>query len=404
MGRTMGHLTYYENPTKRFRLLKIVAFIAILISVFLLGALFQSWGGTERLAPIVINFLRRNIFGDEFVLKMEKKVFSLRDAMKQKQAEEYMEASANLTEVTNPLVKQIIEDYLSDHTKLGDRDQTMLKELTRYHTPNLEPIYPSAIVGEGVWEKFFISPSTFKPLYQKTFIRTDLKRGYSRVYLYKFDLDRLKLEHIPGKEDTEFDFCNGEMSDEQRRKVRWIFSGGFQYIHGYYGMKYKNRVVLPPREKASTLLFYKDGSYKISEWKEEFASDPDIFAYRQNEFPLIIDGKITPMINKMWGLTPKDVDPIYTVRSGLGFNNNNEMIFAFGDNLSAKSLAEAMVRAGVVNGMHLDMNYYNVHLVNVARTNKGRLKTFNEHESLSYYKNIYSRTSDRDYFILTDKE
>jgi hypothetical protein len=184
----------------------------------------------------------------------------------------------------------------------------------------------------------------------------------------------------------------------------WVFSGGFQYIHGYYGMKYLNTEILPPREGAATLLFYKDGTYKITKWDESFRNDTNIYAYRQNEFMLIDNGQITPDINKMWGLTPNDVDPIYTVRSGLGFTKNNEMVFAFGDSLSAKTLAQAMIKAGVVTGMHLDMNYFNVHLVNVKRSNDGKIYTFNENKTLSFYKNIYTYASSRDYFIITANE
>ena len=119
---------------------------------------------------------------------------------------------------------------------------------------------------------------------------------------------------------------------------------------------------------------------------------------------MIIDGKITDKINRMWGLTPLDVHPIYTVRSGIGLTKDNDIVFAFGESLSAATLALGMIKAGVINGMHLDMNYFNVHFVRAVKNKYGRLETFNENDKLSFYKNIYTVTSARDYFILTKKD
>ena len=371
---------------------------------------FSDWGGVNRVTPMVINFLRNNVFGSEFVLDTEKKLFSFRDGVNKKVKNNIDKSMLEIdgdTELNSKLTA-LMEEYVSNNGSITQHDMDLLNLFAQNYYQKIPSVFPETLEGEGVWEKFGISPSTFKPLYAKTFIRPDTDRRYSMVYLYKFDMDRLKLDFIPGNKDAENPVCTGEMNSNQKKNSMWIFSGGFQYIHGYYGMKYLNNEVLPPREDAATLLFYSDGSYRITKWQESFKNDRNIYAYRQNEFMLVIDGQITPDINKMWGLTPKNVDPIYTVRSGLGFTKNNEMVFAFGDSLSADTLAKAMIMAGVINGMHLDMNYFNVHLVNVKRTHRenGELKlwTFNENKTLSFYKNIYTYPSPRDYFVISAKD
>ena len=379
-------------------------FFIISIIIFFAGVCFENWGGFDKSAPIVINLIRKNILGDKTVLNIEKRYFSFNDFLKQKYKNGIDKTDDKIDYKLNEQVINLTQDYFKDYTKFKTSDYNALSIFLQNSYPNIDPIYQKFIKSEGVWKKFFISPETFRPLYAKTFLRTDHRRGYAKVYIYKFDMDRLRLEFIPGKDDSDDEKCSGRMSKEQRKRVLWIFSGGYQYIHGKYGMKYKDKIILPPNPGAATLLFYRDGTYKIIEWQKDMTDDTNAFAFRQNEIPLITNGKTNHSIKKFWGFTPKDVNPIYTVRSGLGFTKNGELVFAFGEDLSAKSLAIGMIKAGVITGMHLDMNYYNVHFVNVERTKNRRLKTYNENEILSYYKNIYSVYSNRDYFILTEKD
>ncbi|MCG8572559.1 MAG: hypothetical protein MJB14_20690 [Spirochaetes bacterium] len=393
---------------KEIILRHLIDFIVISLAIlcfFVAGMFFERWGGLDRVLPPIINYVRNNILGDQSVLFVEKKVFSFRDELKQKlhtPSETTLQNLSEAPEIPHAITLQLRNQYLSDPAQFNNNDHNIFKKLNDHFVEHLIPYYENPLPNEGKWEHFIVDPQTLKPLYSKTFIRTDLEREYAIVYLYRFDMDRLKLEFIPGAQDCELEICDGKMSEEQRSKVLWIFSGGYQYQHGWYGMKYKNTVLLPPRKNIQTLFFYQNGSLKITPWHEENPYNKDVVAFRQNEFPLIIDGKINQYIDqRMWGGTPKDVDPIFTMRSGLGLDRHDDLIFAFGDNLSAHTLAKAMVEAGVINGMHLDMNYYNVHLVNITRNKDGRLITGNENNVLSYYRGIYTVLSNRDYFILT---
>lgn len=395
-----------NQKQSKFLMLKFLIVLILASIVFSGGFIFSEWGGFEKLIPLGINFIRNKFLGDKTVFSMEKKYFSIIDTIKRKQQVSLsIDLSTDTNNQINSLVQNLTQSYLENNNFINLKDYMKLQDLVENFYPEINPILSPPEKNEGKWKKFLLSQKTFRPLYAKTFIRTDSKRKYAKVFLYKFDLDRLRFEFIPGKEDTDYKEFNGKMNKRQRKTVQWIFSGGFQYKHGAFGMMANNKILLTPKKDAATLLFYKDGHYKLERWTEDLTNDESIFAFRQNEILLINEGKITPNINKMWGLTPKDVDPIYTVRSGLGFNKDyTELIFAFGENLSAKSLALGMVKAGVYVGMHLDMNYYNVHFVNVKRGKYNRLYTFNENKVLSYYKNIYSYTSNRDYFILTYKD
>ncbi len=399
----MDYYVIEEKKSKTNFIFKSFLLVIFFILFFIGGIIFEKWGGIERLMPNLINFIRNNFLGDQTVLELEKKYF---DYIDKKNKEKYELSFDNTSDNSNDIlinqyVIEIAKSYIESPNFLNDKDYSILKLLTDNYWENIPTLYENPLPKEGIWEKFDISPQTFKPLYAKTFLRTDLERGYTIVYIYKFDMDRLNLEFIPGSEDSPK--RDGKMTEEQKDKVMWIFSGGFQYKHGNYGMKHNGEILLPPKKGAATLFCYKDGSLEIKEWTEDTKDDENIIWFRQNELPLIVDGKITDKINKMWGLTPLNVHPIYTVRSGIGITKDNDIIFAFGESLSAASLALGMIKAGVVNGMHLDMNYFNVHFVRAVKNKYGRLETFNENDKLSFYKNIYTVTSLRDYFILTKK-
>ncbi len=387
--------------------IKIMTLTIVLHVVFFLGISFQKWGGFDRLLPETIDYLRNNVFGDEFVLYMEKKFFNIKDTVSRTLQSNNDNGTGIAVKIDKPIninLKNIIIEYQSDYRALNNDDYKYLSMLMKGFTPDLTSVFKLPLKNEGVWEKFNISPTTLKPYYAKTFVRTDRLRKNSYVVLYKFDLDRLNLDFIPGKKDLSGDVCSGAMNKEQEQKVKWIFNGGYQYRHGRFGMKYNGKILLPPKIGAMTVFFYKDGSIKIAPWTKDTVDDPNIVSFRQNEKPLIVDGRIDPNIDReTWGWTPKDWDPIYTVRTGMGLTANNELVFAFGPNLSAKTLAMGMLEAGVVNGMHLDMNYLNTHLVRIERDKNGKLKEINEHRVLSCYENIYIKSHPRDYFILMQK-
>ncbi len=408
--RTIGNkLILKKRKSNKFILsAKILLIIFILTASFYSGIKFNSWGGIDKLVPIVIDFIRDNFLGDKIVLNIEKEFFTFNDYLKQiislkENINNSIENIKNEKSLLNNHLKSLTDEYVKDYKQFKSYDYDNISTFLKNSLVNIKPLYDIPLKNEGVWEKYFISPKTYKPLYAKTFIRSDLNRSYVKVYLYVFDMDRLNLEFIPGKKDLEEEFITGKMNSVQKSKVLWIFSGGYQYQHGNYGIKYNGNILLPPKKGAQTIFFHKDGSLKIKEWTADTIDDNNIIHFRQNELPLIKDGKMNYDIKYYWGFTEIDKDPIFTVRSGIGMTDNNSLVFAFGENLSPKSLCLAMTLAGVKDGMHLDMNYFNVHFIRIERSQKGRLKTINENEILSYYNNIYIYGSSRDYFIITEK-
>ena len=59
-------------------------------------------------------------------------------------------------------------------------------------------------------------------------------------------------------------------------------------------------------------------------------------------------------MSSSWGATLGG--GLYVWRSGIGVTANGDFVYVIGDSLSARTLAEIMLRAGVVQGMQLDIN------------------------------------------------
>jgi hypothetical protein len=86
--------------------------------------------------------------------------------------------------------------------------------------------------------------------------------------------------------------------------------------------------------------------------------DKDIIAIRQNGPLLIENSKIVTSSDawnmQTWGLTT--TNSMYTWRSGVGVTKDGNLIYACGPSLVPETLAKALLEAGAVNAMQLDIN------------------------------------------------
>lgn len=487
------------------RLARFGIYIAIVAASFIAGVCFEQWGGLDRTMPVIVDFVRENLVGDDMALEIERRFLGLVDSVRLRLgasldrndktpkytvnrktesassgSERPPPASASRSNLemtpgvafresapdvkTRHLGSPLQEGSAGDNKGKGESTQegsspgpfpppraegsngttALLPEAssslesagTHDPTPPLsgasekgriespaiaeaiaisdtkrpsivahfsETTIPAPTEAEpDIWESGEISPKLGRPLCSRAVIRPDPEREYAVVHAYKFDMTALCLEFIPGRDKSKR--LSGQMDSRQRQQVVWMFNGGFQYRHGQFGAKHNGNVIHPPRPGIATLLFGPDNTYDIVEWPNPSGNPPQAATYCQNEIPLIMNGLLSPSIGKMWGYTPKEQDPIFTERSALGFTERNHLVFAAGKSVSANTLGKALLQAGVVKAMHLDMNHYNIHLVRAERTDSAHLATENEDKMLSYYPRLYLDPADRDFFILTMKQ
>lgn len=497
-----------RGKAKRSAICRLARFgvrIAIVAASFIAGVCFQQWGGLDRTTPVIVDFTRENLVGDDMALEIERRFLGLVDSVRlrlgpslgrndrtakytvDRKTESVSSggerpppsgaSQGNLETTPGAAFREPAPDVRRSDSGLPLQESPLANDKgkgraaqegsspgpfppprveggneTTAPVPEVGPAPESAgtndptpplsgasakerlespAVAEAtvlpdsrrppivahfsertipapsepepdIWEPGGISPKSGRPLYSMAVLRPDPEREYAIVHAYRFDMTALRLEFIPGRDKSKR--LPGQMDSRQRQQVAWMFNGGFQYRHGRFGAKLNGNVIHPPRPGIATLLFGPDNTCDIVEWPNPSGNPPQAATYCQNEIPLIMNGLLSPNIGKMWGYTPKEQDPIFTERSALGFTERNHLVFAAGKSVSANTLGKALLQAGVVKAMHLDMNHYNIHLVRANRTGSGHLATENEDKMLSYYPRLYLGPTDRDFFILTMKQ
>ena len=250
-----------------------------------------------------------------------------------------------------------------------------LRDESPWPPPPVVSIWRTPAAGEGQWKEPQISwlrkptpaDAGRPPAILRSFVRPDEQRPYAEVLLVAFDMRQLDLDMEAGTEDPK-PLTGGHGPGRIPRdpsvltRVVAAFNGAFKTEHGNYGMMVHKRILLPPQPNAATVVVLADGRTAFGTWgaTPEMAglrgiSEKDIASFRQNLDPLLDQGKINPMGRALWGYTLPG-SGMQTQRSGVCVTSAGNILYAWGDDVSASALAKAMQMAGCSYGMHLDMN------------------------------------------------
>jgi hypothetical protein len=141
-----------------------------------------------------------------------------------------------------------------------------------------------------------------------------------------------------------------------------VFNGGFK-VDAKAGGSMVDGVTLSPLLRGDmTIAINAAGHWKMGEWAPDFPG-PNFraIAYRQNLGPLIANGKLTPAayspLASLWG-SPLKGRPLQP-RSALGIDVHGNLVYvATMSDVSPSAIAQALLAAGAVEGMQLDINPY----------------------------------------------
>ena len=135
-------------------------------------------------------------------------------------------------------------------------------------------------------------------------------------------------------------------------------NGGFQALHGEFGMMGDGVVYLPAeavRRDGRRDARRHDRLRRLARRRQSVPDD--ILSYRQNLTALVKDEKFNPYSRTWWGGTPPGrTDKVHTMRTGICLTRENFVAYFYGTEIAAEALAQAMIRARCKFGMHLDMN------------------------------------------------
>jgi hypothetical protein len=232
--------------------------------------------------------------------------------------------------------------------------------------PDIAPRVQPALTHEGHWRPYHFQarPPGAPPTFWRTTLRVDPERPDAITELVLMDPRQVVVKMVAGTEhprSTTGAVGTGMVPAPERARTLAAFNGGFQAVHGSYGMAVDRRVFLPPKAQIATYALYDDDRPAFGTWPAGRGGLPaGMRSMRQNLPPLVEGGKYNPLKARTWGFTVHGTDPIYTWRSGLGVTKDGWIIFGACTRCSAETLADAFLAADTTYALHLDMNISNI--------------------------------------------
>lgn len=141
-------------------------------------------------------------------------------------------------------------------------------------------------------------------------------------------------------------------------KLVATFNSGFKMADTPGGFYLNGRSSRPLRNGIAALVIDRTGQITVGQWGRDVTMSPDVVAVRQNLALVVDGGKPVPGLSvdagNHWGTTRSQFQ--YTWRSGLGVDAGGNLVYVAGNTMNLTTLAAAMVDAGIVRGMQLDIH------------------------------------------------
>lgn len=177
------------------------------------------------------------------------------------------------------------------------------------------------------------------------------RAGRTRFALHAGSLDPPRAAGIAGPED------GSTVGPDEVPLLLAAFNGGFKADAGAGGFELDSQVILPLQTGLASLVIDADGSAHVGTWGEGLpVPGEQVMSVRQNLPPLIIDGRPSPAIDHIgsWGSTLGS--GAVAARSSLGEDTSGDLLYAASMAVLPSDLANALISAGAVTGMELDIN------------------------------------------------
>jgi hypothetical protein len=187
----------------------------------------------------------------------------------------------------------------------------------------------------------------------------------SGVTLMRFDQSRAHLTLHTGLTDGgAVGWTYGDqITPREIHLVVAAFNGGFKLTYSDVGFVAGGRVAVALKPGLASIVTYTDRTSNIGAWRNGVPSGrKTVFSVLQNQHLLIDRGVAAPNVASCviacWGVTIQNL--IVVPRSGLGITATGQLVWAAGEQLTPAALAAALLSAGAVRGIELDINPYAV--------------------------------------------
>jgi hypothetical protein len=146
----------------------------------------------------------------------------------------------------------------------------------------------------------------------------------------------------------------GQVAPEARGRLVAAFNGGFQMGDIRGGWYHDGRVLKSLVPGEASLVIYRDGRADVGMWGRDVDLTPDVVSVRQN-LVLLVDNRAPVPSAANPGAWGGSVAGTATARSAVGVDANGALVLAQA-RVTPQGLADALVAAGAVRAMQLDIN------------------------------------------------
>jgi hypothetical protein len=194
---------------------------------------------------------------------------------------------------------------------------------------------------------------------RRTFVRPD----GNVVTVYRFRVGEVRFALHTGSEDppgvaSAVGPAGGpEISASEAKVIVAAFNGGFKVASGSGGFELRGRVFVPLQAGVASLVIDSSGVAHVGVWGADLPFRGEhVASVRQNLQPLVLGGKLSPAISviEAWGSPFHGFSAV--ARSALGEDRQGDILYAASMMALPLDLGAALIDAGAVRAMELDIN------------------------------------------------
>jgi hypothetical protein len=215
--------------------------------------------------------------------------------------------------------------------------------------------------------------------------------------------DRLQL--MPGTREPVVGMTSKEgnaVPSDARSGLVAVFNGGFKMADSHGGWWTTQSAAVPLVDGRASVVIDRNGVARIGAWNKTVQMSSDVVAVRQNLDLVITGGRIVDGLSSnwqgRWGSTRSQFQ--YTWRSGLGTDAHGNLVYVAGQGLTLATLAAAMQRAGIQEGMELDIHAAMVSFNVEQPTGNGAVTSKRLLDSMTSPADRYLVDDQRDFFYV----
>lgn len=230
-----------------------------------------------------------------------------------------------------------------------------------FRPPNIAPLVPNGLPGEGVWQPTFAAGGPEPPVLITQFRPDPIDYPQAVAGVAWIDHTRTSVMLYPGAQEPAVALPSRgpvEVPMALRSRLVATFNSGFKLSDSGGGFAYQGHTYAPLQPDTATIVRYTDGRIDVISWHGGPTAGPDVEFARQN-LPLIVNnGRPNPNLDDgpEWGSTLGNATLVW--RSAVGIDAHGNLIYAAGPDLGLHPLASVMIHAGAVRAMELDINSY----------------------------------------------